>query len=425
MNAHADLAVLERAEALRARYARVRALSERIAAPLTPEDMVVQSMTDASPTRWHLAHTTWFFETFVLKAGVKGYEAYHPQYEVLFNSYYNAVGEQFPRPRRGLLSRPTVEEVLAYRQAVDERMGDLMAASVRADDALLDVIELGLNHEQQHQELMLTDVKHVLLQNPLHPVYRDIQVPPSAPLAPLNWVGCAEGMYEIGHDPRDGFAFDNEGPRHRTFVPAFELASRLVTNGEFLAFIEDGGYRDPALWLSDAWGEMKAAPRSAPDPWLLRDGAWFEFTLRGLERLDPHAPLCHVSYYEADAYCRWAGARLPTEAEWEVAARAVPVEGNFLDDDLLHPRPLATASSDQPAQMFGDVWEWTQSPYVGYPGFAPASGAIGEYNGKFMCNQIVLRGGSCVTSRDHIRATYRNFFFPTARWQFTGIRLAR
>jgi ergothioneine biosynthesis protein EgtB len=429
MTTHTDLAdqerILERAASLRDRYARVRVASELISAPLAPEDMVVQSMADASPTRWHLAHTTWFFETFVLKEADPKHEPYHPMYEMLFNSYYNAIGPQFPRPRRGLLSRPTVEEVMAYRHWVDERMGALLACDVPCSESRLDTVELGLNHEQQHQELMLTDLKHVFLQNPLHPVYREIHAPPSVSAPKLRWISYEGGMVEIGHRPEEGFAFDNEGPRHRLFLPSFELASRLVTNAEYLAFMKDGGYEDPALWLSDAWGEMKLSPRRAPDAWIEQDGRWCEFTLRGLQPLDPNAPVCHVSYYEADAYSRWADARLPTEAEWEVAARGVPVEGNFLDDDLLHPRPLVRAHPDQPSQMFGDVWEWTQSPYGAYPGFEAAAGAIGEYNGKFMCSQIVLRGGSCVTSRDHIRATYRNFFFPTARWQFTGIRLAR
>ncbi len=415
-------------ETLLDRYARVRGLSESLADSLEPEDMVIQSMPDVSPTKWHLAHTTWFFETFVLKGVLPDYTPFHPAYEVLFNSYYNAVGEQFPRPRRGLLSRPTVGDVLAYRQEIDRRMSAYLDGDAPAsDERMASIVELGLHHEQQHQELMLTDIKHVLAQNPLYPALRAARYEPSPDAPSLEWVAREGGVYEIGHDDADpaaGFAYDNEGPRHEVLLRPYELASRLVTNREFLAFVEDGGYRRPEFWLSNAWAEMKEAPRGHPDYWVRGDDGWQVFTLRGLQPLDPNDPVCHVSYYEADAYAAWCGARLPTEAEWEVAARRVPIEGNFVDAGLLHPR-AANGPTDGAIQLFGDVWEWTASPYTAYPGYRAAAGALGEYNGKFMCDQFVLRGGSCATSRDHMRVTYRNFFPADARWQFSGFRLAR
>ncbi len=404
------------------RYEQVRAFTERLCAPLATEDYVVQSMPDVSPAKWHLAHTTWFFETFVLAAACPDYRPFHPRYGYLFNSYYNAVGERHARPQRGLLTRPTVAEIYAYRAHVDAAMRDLLAGGLPSDAAGLgSVVELGLHHEQQHQELILTDIKHVLSCNPLRPAYQEPRSTPAAAAPELGWVRYAEGLFRIGHEG-SGFAFDNETPRHRVFLEAFQLATRLVTNGEYLAFMADGGYRRPELWLSDGWNTVGALGWQAPLYWEQRDGEWWSFTLSGLQPIAPAEPICHLSYYEADAYARWAGARLPTEAEWERVAVDAPPAGNFVEDGRLHPAP---ASGGGLQQMLGDVWEWTSSPYVPYPGFRTLDGALGEYNGKFMCNQLVLRGGSCATSRTHIRRTYRNFFPPDARWQFSGLRLAR
>ena len=418
------------AESLLVRYEEVRRRTSSLCAPLATEDFVVQAMPDASPTKWHLAHTSWFFETFVLKPASVG-EPIHDQYSYLFNSYYNAVGERTPRAERGLLSRPTVAEVYRYREAVDEQMRTLLE---QADESLLrrlgGTIELGLNHEQQHQELILTDLKSMFGRNPLHPVYRESGPTEleSGATAPLRWIGREEGLRQIGY-AGDGFAFDNELPRHTVFMQPFALADRLVTNGEYLEFIDAGGYDRPQFWLSDGWNACNSQRWTAPLYWTRSaDRAWQVMTLSGLRAVEPSEPVCHVSYYEADAYARWAGARLPSEAEWEAAAEGVAVEGNFLEDERFHPRPLVSASAGGPplaAQLFGDVWEWTQSSYSPYPGYRSAAGALGEYNGKFMCNQMVLRGGSCATPRSHIRATYRNFFPPDARWQFSGIRLAK
>jgi ergothioneine biosynthesis protein EgtB len=409
---------------LASRYAAARAATEALAAPLSDEDCAIQSMADASPVKWHLAHTTWFFETFVLEPHAAGYALYEPVFRVLFNSYYNSVGDKHPRPQRGLLSRPSLSEVRDYRKHVDRAMAGLSALAA-APTPVRELIELGINHEQQHQELILTDVKHMLSCNPLKPAYR-----PSRPISPARgratpagWTEFAERLAEIGHDG-SGFAFDNEAPRHREFVPAFALANRPVTSGDYLAFIADDGYRRPDLWLSEGWDWVNANAIAAPGYWEKDGGAWRQFTLHGMLPLEEDAPVCHVSLYEADAYARWAGARLPTETEWEVAAQGLPIEGHFVDEGWLRPRPTSPGGT-QPQQMFGDVWEWTRSAYAPYPGFRPARGAIGEYNGKFMCNQYVLRGGSCVTPRSHIRATYRNFFPAAARWQFTGFRLAR
>jgi ergothioneine biosynthesis protein EgtB len=404
--------------ALAERYRQVRCATERLCEPLSAEDCQVQSMDDASPTKWHLAHTSWFFETFVLERSVAGYRPFHPDFRVLFNSYYQSVGPQHPRPRRGLLTRPRLEEVFAYRTHVDTQILALIEAGSAVD---ADVVELGLQHEQQHQELILTDVKHLLSCNPLRPAYRDHPAPPAAAAAPPRWQAFDEGLQWIGYDGR-GFAFDNEQPRHRVFLEAFELATRPVTCGEFLAFIDDGGYERPELWLSDGWNAVRARGWHAPLYWERGDGAWQVMTLSGWCGVRVDEPVCHVSLYEADAFARWAGARLPREAEWEVAAGDVVIDGNFVEDGRLHPMPAATEGL---TQLFGDVWEWTQSAYAPYPGYRPPAGAFGEYNGKFMCNQLVLRGGSCVTPRDHVRATYRNFFPPDARWQFSGIRLAR
>jgi ergothioneine biosynthesis protein EgtB len=408
---------------LASRFERIRAQTQTLAQRLTPEDCALQSMPDASPVKWHLAHTTWFFETFVLAPHAPDYATFEPHFRVLFNSYYHGVGDKHPRPERGLLSRPDLATVHSYREHVDRAMQALLARDLAPD--LVALIELGLNHEQQHQELVLTDLKHLFSRNPLRPPYQSrwplLQVSPTT----LAWHRYAPGLTSIGHRG-DGFAFDNEGPVHQVFVAPFELASRPVTHGEFASFIADGGYRRPELWLSLGFDSVQAHHWQAPLYWEERDGRWWTFTLRGMAEIDPHAPVCHVSYFEADAYARWAGARLPTEFEWEVAARDVTPQGNFVDSGVLHPLPLARlANGSVPQQLYGDVWEWSSSSYAPYPGFRPAAGAVGEYNGKFMCNQYVLRGGSCATPASHIRATYRNFFPPEARWQFSGIRLAR
>jgi ergothioneine biosynthesis protein EgtB len=413
-------------DTLAGRYREVRAATVALAAPLSPEDCQVQSMPDASPTKWHLAHTTWFFETFVLEPAGRGrYQPFHPRFGFLFNSYYESVGERPLRAARGLLSRPSLDEVRAYRRAVDESMSRLLEPGV--DPALAAVIVLGLNHEQQHQELVVTDIKHALFTNPLAPAYRE--QPASAREAapgPVSFIAHAGGLVEIGHAGK-GFAFDNEGPRHTAYLRPFQIATRLVTAGEYLAFMADGGYRRPELWLSDGWAQAEAERWRAPLYWREQEGAWSLFTLDGVRPVAHDEPVVHVSFYEADAYARWAGARLPTEQEWEAIAAPRAADGNFLEDGALHPRPIPppAAGPPQPAQLYGDAWEWTGSAYAPYPGFRPLAGALGEYNGKFMCNQLVLRGGSCATPRGHVRASYRNFFPPGARWQFSGIRLAR
>ena len=396
-------------------YRTVRDATTSLTAPLAPEDMAVQAMPDASPLKWHLAHTTWFFETFVLKHAVPGYRPFHPQFEYLFNSYYNALGPQWYRPHRGLLTRPGVSEILAYRAHVDAAMERLLeSGSFPAP-----VVELGLNHEQQHQELMLTDVKYLLSQNPLHPAYRELSaLAQTGATRAQRWMEGTPGVRAIGY-AGPGFAFDNESPRHDELIRPFRMADRLVTNGEYRAFIADGGYQRPELWLSDGWAAVRERHWEAPLYWAERDRARWIYTLAGFRALDDAEPVCHVSFYEADAYARWCGARLPTEAEWEVAAAGRPVVGNLAETGRFHPAP-----SDGGTQLFGDVWEWTASPYLAYPGYRPPEGALGEYNAKFMCNQFVLRGGSCATPASHIRATYRNFFPPDARWQFSGIRLA-
>ncbi len=405
------------------RFEAVRGASEQLCEPLTPEDCGLQSMTDASPVKWHLAHTTWFFETLVLEPSRPDFKPFDPAFRMLFNSYYNAVGEQYARPQRGLLSRPGLDEVLAYRRNVNLGVLALLDDPRRNSAELNAVIELGLHHEQQHQELILTDVKHALSHNPLRPAYQSHAPTRSAPAAALSWYGYDEGVRRIGHDG-SGFAFDNERPRHRVFVEAFELASRPVTNTEYLAFIEDRGYEQPRLWLSDGWEALKGRGWRSPLYWERQDDAWTAFTLAGQRPLVLEEPVCHVSYYEADAFARWAGARLPGEAEWECAAADARVEGNFVESGRFQPAPTPEANGG-PAGLFGDVWEWTRSAYAPYPGFRPPTGALGEYNGKFMSNQLVLRGGSCATPRSQIRASYRNFFYPDARWQFSGIRLAR
>ncbi|MYI55558.1 MAG: ergothioneine biosynthesis protein EgtB [Acidimicrobiia bacterium] len=412
------------------RYTAVRTLTEELAAPLSPEDQCIQTMDDVSPTKWHRAHTTWFFETFLLKAHLVGYRELDPLYHYLFNSYYEAAGPRHPRPQRGIISRPSTAEVADYRRWVDEAMVRLLDAEVPR--AVEELATLGLNHEQQHQELLLMDIKHVLSCNPAQPAYRTDPGRASAvPGSGSAWIRFEGGREAIGHDG-GSFAFDNEGPRHEVLLGAYELSSRLVTCGDWLAFVADGGYRTPTLWLSDGWAVAQTERWSAPLYWNrtgdgLADGSWELFTLAGAREIRSDEPVCHISYYEADAFARWAGARLPTEAEWEAAAGTIgapadAADANLLPSGALHPRP---APGDGLAQMFGDVWEWTSSAYSPYPGFAPAPGAVGEYNGKFMVNQMVLRGGCCATPADHVRATYRNFFAPGTRWHFSGLRLAR
>jgi len=401
-------------------YREVRAATEALCAPLSPEDCSIQSMQDASPAKWHLAHTSWFFETLVLE-GVPGYAPFDPAFRVLFNSYYQGVGERHPRPERGVLSRPSLEVVLAYRRHVDASVLRLLDGGPPA--SALDVVELGLHHEQQHQELVLTDLKHAFSRNPLRPAYQERAPEPAGRTQPLRWIGVEAGLREIGH-AGPGFAFDNERPRHRVFVEAFEIASRPVTNAEYLEFVRDAGYARPELWLSDGFAALGSRGWRTPLYWEERDGACFTFTLRGMAPLRPEEPVCHVSHYEADAFARWAEARLPTEAEWECAAERAPLEGGFVEAGRLQPAP-SPASVRHPAALFGDVWEWTASAYAPYPGFRPLAGSLAEYNGKFMSGQMVLRGGSCATPRSHIRRSYRNFFPPDARWQFSGIRLAR
>jgi len=411
----------EQRRAFASQFIEVRSQSLEICKPLAIEDHVVQSMPDTSPPKWHLAHVTWFFENFLLVPFLKGYRAFDPAYGHLFNSYYETVGKFFPRLQRGLLSRPTVEEIQSYRDYVDRHVQDLLD---RAPQDLWPEIatrmSLGLNHEQQQQELLLTDIKHILAINPLRPVYRDCAAPTlEAVTRAPGWSAWPAGVYEIGHDG-GGFAFDNEGPRHLVYVNAFRLAGQLVTNAEYLEFMDAGGYGNPALWLSQGWQSVQEKNWRAPLYWEAIDGAWWMMTLSGMRRVDGREPACHISYFEADAYARWRGKRLPTESEWEIVARTQPLAGNFVENGHLHP----VAAHDGATQTFGDTWEWTQSSYSPYPGYRPAADALGEYNGKFMSSQYVLRGGSCVSPTEHLRATYRNFFYPADRWQFTGIRLA-
>jgi ergothioneine biosynthesis protein EgtB len=406
-----------------AAYAQVRSDSEVLCAPLELEDYVIQAADEASPAKWHLAHVSWYFETFVLGEYLPGYTAFDPAFRTLFNSYYEQVGAYHPRPARGFLSRPTVDEVFRYRAHVDRHMLDLLTEGRdRPWPEILERVAIGLNHEQQHQELLLTDIKRNFSANPLRPAYRtDLPTPTGGARAPLEWLEFAGGVRAIGHAGA-GFAYDNEGPRHRVWLDPFRLASRPVANGEFLAFMESGGYANPAWWLSDGWARVREAGWNSPLYWERIEGEWWQFTLGGMRRLNPDEPVCHVSYYEADAYARWAGRRLPTEAEWEVAAADCAVDGNLRERG--HLQPLVGAPGDGLQQLYGDVWEHTASAYLPYPGFRAAEGALGEYNGKFMCGQMVLRGGSCVTPAGHVRVTYRNFFYPHERWQFQGLRLA-
>ena len=398
------------------RYAAVRRTSEALVAPLEPEDTVVQSMPDVSPAKWHLAHISWFFEEFVLSPFEPGYQRFNDRYDFIFNSYYYTVGQMYARPRRGLLTRPTLAEILDYREHVDRAVIGLLDRQPGTTE-LAFRIELGLNHEQQHQELLLTDIKHVLFQNPLKPAYDpELPLPARATPSPLEFVPGPAGIVRAGFEG-DGFFFDNETPRHETLLYPHRIASRLVTNGEFREFIRDGGYEQCPLWLADGWGTVQSEGWHRPLYW--SEDLDSEFTLGGEREIDADAPVAHLSYYEADAFARWAGARLPTEFEWEAAAADEPVEGNLFDAGYLH--PVAGTGS----QFFGDVWEWTSSSYAPYPGFEPLDGSLGEYNGKFMCNQMTVRGGSAVTSRDHIRPTYRSFFYPQQRWQMLGLRLAK
>ena len=405
-------------------FASVRRQSELLCQPLSPEDMMVQSCAEASPAKWHLAHTTWFFDTFLLREYLPGYREFNPDFRWLFNSYYNSVSDQPEKKLRASFSRPPVATILDYRRHVEAGIERLLAS--QPAEEVSQRIVLGLHHEQQHQELLATDIKHALWTNPLRPAYiaREVEVP-AASLSVTKWLPYEGGLFDIGF-AGEGFSFDNELPRHPEYLRPFALGSRLVSCEQYLAFIEDGGYQRPELWLAAGWETVKTEGWKAPLYWQQQEEAWHVYTLHGEQPLAAllQTPVCHVSYYEADAFAHWAGKRLPTEAEWEIAAQGLLVDGNLLEGGVLHPQALAADASQGPAQMYGDVWEWTQSPYVGYPGFRALEGALGEYNGKFMSNAMVLRGGSVVTPASHIRSSYRNFFSPATRWQFSGIRLA-
>ncbi len=400
-----------------------RHLSHELAAPLSAEDMTVQAMEDASPTKWHLAHVTWFFETFILSQHLPGYRPFDDTFNFCFNSYYESQGPRQPRPKRGVLTRPSSERVMAYRAHIDDGLAKLFANGVEPESEIARLIEIGINHEQQHQELLLTDILALFAANPLRPAYRPRRPrPAAAEQEPLVWIEYAGGIRQVGHDG-GGFAWDNEGPRHNALIHPFRMADRLVTNAEWLDFMADGGYRTASLWLADGWSTVNREGWEAPHYWEQRDGQWLAMSLEGLQPVEAANPVAHLSYFEADAFARWAGKRLPTEFEWEIAAQDLPVTGNSLATRAL--RPLAAeAANGRPRQMFGDVWEWTQSAYLPYPGYRPPLGALGEYNGKFMVSQQVLRGGSCATPPGHSRASYRNFFYPHQRWQFMGLRLA-
>lgn len=407
------------------RLAASRGLSLELAAPLSDEDQVVQAMDDASPTKWHLAHTTWFYEAFLLRHHLPGYRVFSEDFEYCFNSYYESQGDRHPRGSRGLLTRPSSAQVRAYRAHVDEALDKLMSRDGGPSTEVAAIVELGINHEQQHQELLMTDILALFARQPLRPAYK-----PSQPWAvaksnsPIDgFIAFDGGLTEIGHDG-NGFGYDNELPRHTALVHPFRLAARLATNRDYLEFMESGAYSDPLVWLADGWATVKESGWSSPEYWELRDGQWHQMTLNGLLPIELDAPVCHVSYYEAEAFARWAGKRLPSEFEWELAARGRPADGNTLGTQQLRPRPYTGAEHGRPEQLFGDVWEWTGSSYLPYPGYRAPEGAIGEYNGKFMCSQHVLRGASCVTPDGHSRGTYRNFFYPGQRWQFMGLRLA-
>ncbi len=401
-------------------YKSVRERTGALVSGLVPEDMMLQSMEDASPAKWHLAHTTWFFEEFILKPHVSDYTSPDERFAFLFNSYYVQAGPRHTRSKRGLISRPDVAEVFDYRDHVDDAMCRLLGEDRADASTIATLAELGCHHEMQHQELLVTDLLHGLSHNPLLPAYRAPEPMPVTSERPLSWISHEGGLVEIGHDG-EGFAYDCEGPRHQAFLRPFKLASRPVTNRDWIAFIEAGGYETATFWLSDGWATCVKESWEAPLYWWLQDDEWWTYTLRGPQPVNLDAPVVHVSYYEADAFARFAGHRLATEAEWEVVGRERSIEGNFLDDTTFRPLPAATPSDEQ---FWGDVWEWTQSPYAAYPGFSPPDGAIGEYNGKFMCNQFVLRGGSCATAKAQMRPTYRTFFYPHQRWQMLGLRLA-
>jgi len=409
--------------ALFQRYNQVRKQTEQICAPLEIEDYVVQVSSFATPAKWHLAHTAWFFETLLLIPFAKDYQPFHPLYGELFNSYYDTIGDYHPRPERGLLSRPTVKDVYQYRAYIDEHMEQLLTA--REHSSFEEIAErtlLGLNHEQQHQELLLTDIKYNFAYSPLKPAYTNLPAPAKQSAEELSWVTFQGGLKQIGFDGQE-FAYDNETPRHKVYIDDFELASRPVTNAEYMLFIEDAAYQDPDLWLSDAWKTIRQQKWQAPLYWEKQGGSWSTMTLAGMRPLELHAPVTHVSFYEAAAYARWSGKRLPSEAEWEIASQDLPIKGNFVESGLL--QPAASMQTTALKQMFGDVWEWTQSAYMPFPGYHQKRGPLGEYNGKFMSSQMVLRGGSCATPESHIRPTYRNFFYPQERWQYSGIRLAK
>jgi ergothioneine biosynthesis protein EgtB len=413
------------APSLAERYNACRQQTEALTASLSGEDQMVQSFPDASPAKWHQAHTTWFFETFILSPHLAGYSPFDPRFRDLFNSYYNAISAQPDKSLRNTFSRPSLDEIRKYRRHVDEHMRQLLQNG-NASEAVLELAELGINHEQQHQELLVADIKHAFWSNPLRPAYRS-ETTVSSPTAPPEQKAQSypESLREVGADA-GSFHFDNELPRHKVFVPAFRIGLRPATCGEYLAFIDDRGYDRPELWLSDGWKAVQAHRWVAPLYWEKSGVEWFQFTCSGLRKIEESEPVCHVSYYEADAFARWAGARLPTEFEWEIAAVPLAIEGNLMESGRFHPAPPPAGKADSimPLQMFGDVWEWTASAYLSYPGFKPTAGALGEYNAKFMSGQMVLRGGSCATPRSHIRASYRNFFPPETRWQFSGIRLA-
>lgn len=414
-------------EQLLNQYLSIRSDSKRLCAPLETEDYVIQTMSDVSPPKWHLAHSNWFFETFLLSPFDKNYKVFHPQYDYLFNSYYVTHGTPYARPQRGLLSRPTVKEIFEYREYVDAAMQALIINATQQQWRELSyLIVLGLNHEQQHQELLLTDIKHIFAHNPLKPTYMKHAPATASTLLPMQWIGFSGGLFEVGHRVQDfnaeQFAYDNESPRHKAYLEDFKLASRLVTNGEYLEFINDGGYQKPEAWLSEGWATVNKQGWRAPLYWEQHDNKWWQFTFNGMQKINADEPVCHVSHYEASAYANWAGKRLPTECEWEIAARGQNIAGNLREQNQL--KPLAAMSADGLQQLYGDVWEWTSSAYSAYPGYKPAAGSIGEYNGKFMSEQMVLRGGSFATPQQHIRATYRNFFYAKDRWQFSGIRLA-
>ena len=414
----------------------VRAVSERLCGPLEKEDYLLQATASTSPAKWHLAHTSWFFETFLLKPFYVGYPVYHPKFEILFNSYYNGIGEQYSREQRSLLSRPTVDEVYAYRAHVNDAMQGLLdSPPAKCEQEIRQRVILGCHHEQQHQELFFTDLKYCWFKNPLLPVYCEREIPKTLSLAPVNWQDFSSGVRNFGHETAHEFCFDNELPVHPQYVPDFRIADRLVSNAEYAQFIDDDGYHRPDLWLADGWAALTAqsigGKRPAPLYWVEDDNHWLEYTLHGLAQLDPNRPVAHLSAYEADAYARWAGARLPTEFEWETSVQYLPNKdgscdlssGQFMNTDVVHPVYSDTRQSTN--NITGQLWQWTSSAYAAYPGFEAAKGAIGEYNGKFMANQLVLRGGSCVTSTDHYRHSYRNFFYPPDQWQFTGLRLAK